>query len=262
MRSPKQIILAEHERSSMVSTWTEYLVLERQATSKNWKLFVGKYEVLAECLAFYDEDTNEFKLPKKINGQSVVGIEDGWVVGGPLQGWDHPEISFMKVDHNVIDYVKDYLTSPNEALAELDRVISKLGPQILIKAFDGEHGRLNLWLNASLPKLALTLRQAFTDPKKHLPIFTVTAPNSRKLLEAIRSAWLLALRRDVSQEEVRVISWLLKDLAPAMAKNIQPMFTKMLGERISKDGEIVIIGSEVSNLPRMLTDKTNGSTNK
>ena len=252
MRSPKQIVLAEQEHSSMVSTWTEYLVLERQPTQKNWKLFVGKYEALAECWAYYNEDLNKFKLPKKINGQSVVGIEDGWVVGGPLQAWEHPAINFVNVNDDVIGYVKDHCISPNEALAELDRTISKLGALTLIKAFNGEQGRFNLWLDASMPKPILTLRQAFTDPKKHSPIFTVTAPNSRKLLNAVRSAWLLALRRDVSQEEVRDISWLLKDLAPAMAKNMQSMFAKMLGERMTKEGEVVNIGSEVSDLPRVL----------
>jgi hypothetical protein len=236
----------------MASTWTEYLVLERQATHKNWKLFVGKYEVLAECWAYYKEDLNEFKLPKTINGVKVVGTEDEWVVGGPLQAWEHPAINFVNVGDDVLGYVKDHCISPNEALAELDRVISKLGPQTLIKAFNGEQGRFNLWLDSSMSKPTLTLRQAFTDPKKHSPIFTVTAPNSRKLLNAVRSAWLLALRRDVSQEEVRGISWLLKDLAPAMAKNMESMFNKMLGERMTKEGEVVNIGSEVSELPRVL----------
>jgi len=252
MRSPKQIVLAEQEHSSMASTWTEYLVLERQATQKGWKLFVGKYEALAGCGAYYDEDINEYKLPKTINGKKVAGIDDEWVVGGPLQAWEHPAINFENVDGDVIDYVKSHCISPNEALAELDRTISKLGALTLIKAFNGEQGRFNLWLDASMPKLTFILRQAFTDPKKHSPIFTVSAPNSRKLLNAIRSAWLLALRRDISQEEVRDISWLLKDFAPAMAKNMQSMFAKMLGERMTKDGEVVNIGSGVSNLPRVL----------
>lgn len=212
----------------MASTWTEYLVLERQEIHKNWKLFVGKYEVLAECWAYYNEDLNEFKLPKTINGVKVVGTEDEWVVGGPLQAWEHPAINFVNVDDDVIGYVKDHCISSNEALAELDRVISKLGSQTLIKAFNGEQGRFNLWLDTSMLKPTLTLRQAFAEPKKHSPIFTVTAPNSRKLLNAVRSASLLALRRDISQEEVRDISWLLKDLAPAMAKNMQSSSPKCL----------------------------------
>ena len=112
----------------------------------------------------------------------------------------------MTVDDDVIEYVKDHCISPNEALAELDRAISKFGALKLIKAFNVEHGRFNLWLNTTMSKSTLTLRQAFLSTEKQLPIFTVTAYNSRKLLNAIRSAWYLALRRDISPEEVREIS--------------------------------------------------------
>ena len=49
MGRAKQLIIAEQEESSMVSTWTEYLVLERRAKTKDWRLFVGKYEALAEA---------------------------------------------------------------------------------------------------------------------------------------------------------------------------------------------------------------------
>jgi hypothetical protein len=221
----------------MASTWTEYLVLERRAKTKDWRLFVGKYEVLAECWAYYDEDLNDFKLPKTINGEKVFGIDDEWVVGGPLQAWEHPEVSFTKVDADVITYIKEYCTFPNEALAELDRVINKLGNLTLIKAFDGTQGRFNLWLDTEAPKTNLSLRYAFTAPKKQPPIFSVSAANSRKFLSATRSAWYLALRRDMEIDEVRSLSRLLKDLQPALAKNMEPMFKKMLGERLTKGGE-------------------------
>jgi hypothetical protein len=103
-----------------------------------------------------------------------------------------------------------------------------------------------------MSKSTLTLRQAFLSTKKPPPIFTVTAHNSRKLLNAIRSAWYLTLRRDISPDEVREISWLLKEVAPAMAKNMESMFAKMLCERMTKDGEVVNFGSELSDLPRVL----------
>ena len=76
MRCAKQSIIAEQERSSMASTWTEYLVLERRANTRDWRLFVGKYEALAECWAYYDEDLNDFKLPKTINGEKVFEFSD------------------------------------------------------------------------------------------------------------------------------------------------------------------------------------------
>ncbi len=49
MGRAKQLIIAEREESNMVSSWTEYLVLERRAKTKDWRLFVGKYEALAEA---------------------------------------------------------------------------------------------------------------------------------------------------------------------------------------------------------------------
>ncbi len=236
----------------MVSTWTEYLVLERRAKTKDWRLFVGKYEALAECWAYSDEDLNDFKLPKTINGEKVFGIEDGWVVGGPLQAWGRPEVSFSKVDDDVITYVKGFFTFPNEALAELDRVINKLGNLNLIKAFDGAEGRFNLWLDTEAPKPTLSLRRAFTASKKQPPVFSVSATNSRKFLNAIRSAWYLALRRDIHLDEVHTVSGSLSGLHPALSKNMEPMFHKMLGERMTEGGEVVNVGGEESGLPRVL----------
>ncbi len=252
MGRAKQLIIAEQEESSMVSTWTEYLVLERRAKTKDWRLFVGKYEALAECWAYYDEDLNDFKLPKTINGEKVFGLEDEWVVGGPLQAWEHPEVSFAKVDDDVITYIKDYCTFPNEALAELDRVINKLGNLTLIKAFDGVDGRFNLWVDASLAQPILMLRRAFTSFKNHPPVFSISASNSRKFLNAMRSAWYLALRRDISPGEVRIASGLVMSAYPALAKNMDPMFRKMLGERMTKDGQVLNVGAGDSDLPRVL----------
>ena len=252
MARTMQSVISEQEKSSMASTWTEYLVLERRTKTKDWRLFVGRYEALAEAAAYYDEDTDRYRIPKTIDGKRVVGQDDEWLVGGPLQAWDHPEVSFSKVDNDVITYVKDHCTFPIEALAELDRVINKLGDLTLIKAFDGAEGRFNLWLDTEVQKPALTLRCAFTDPRKQPPVFTASAPNSRKFLNAIRSAWYLTLRRDIGLDEVNGISWSIKGLHPALAKNIVPMFEKMLGERVTEDGEVVNVGSDVSDLPRML----------
>ena len=252
MGRAKQLIIAEQEESSMVSTWTEYLVLERRAKTRDWRLFVGKYEALAECWAYYDEDLNDFKLPKTINGEKVFGIEDEWVVGGPLQAWEHPELSFTTVDADVITYIKDYCTFPNEALAELDRVINKLGNLTLIKAFDWAEGRFNLWLDTEAPKPTLSLRSAFTAPKKQLPVFSVSATNSRKFLSATRSAWYLSLRRDIHLDEVHTVSGSLSGLHPALAKNMESMFHKMLRERMTEGGEVVNVGGEESDLPRVL----------
>ena len=252
MRTPKHTIIATQEHSSMVSTWTEYLVLERHAKSKSWRLFVGKYEALAGCWDYHDENTGDFKLPKTISGKRVVDVEDEWVVGGPLQAWEHPEISFDAINEDVVAYVNEYWSNSNQALAELDRIVNKLGERTLIRAFDGEGRRFNLWLDVSSTKPILGLRRAFTAPKEQPLIFSANATNSRKFLNAIRSAWYLMLRRDVTEKEVFDISWQVRDQLPALAKNMKPMFKKMLGERLTKNGEVVNVGSDPSALPKVL----------
>lgn len=77
----------------------------------------------------------------------------------------------------------------HETLAELDRIINKLGDLTLIRAFEGGEGRFNLWLDATTKQPTLTLRQALAAPKKKPPIFSASAPNSREFLNAIRSVW-------------------------------------------------------------------------
>ena len=248
----EQIVIAKKEEASMASTWTEYLVLERHSKPKSWQLFVGKYEVLAECWDYQDEVTGDFKLPKTIKGIKVVGVEDSWVIGGQLQAWEHPKISFVEINEEVIVFINEYWTMPNDALAELDRIVNKLGDLTLIKAFEGGNGRFNLWMDTTNTKPKLTLRRAFASPKKHPSVFSVTVANSRKFLNAVRSAWYLMLRRDITEEEVGDINLVVRNHSPALAKNIESMFKKMQGERLTKDGEVLNVGSTVSDLPKVL----------
>ena len=80
-------IIASREQSSIVSTWTEYLCLEPISTVR-YRLFTGRYELLAELSAFYNEETEEYELPEEIDGKSVQGFDDEYVVGGELQYFD------------------------------------------------------------------------------------------------------------------------------------------------------------------------------
>jgi hypothetical protein len=67
----------------MVSSWTEYLCLER-ADEENYTLSVRGYEVLGELSDFYDEEIGDHRIPSAINGSEVVRCEDGYVLGGKL----------------------------------------------------------------------------------------------------------------------------------------------------------------------------------
>jgi hypothetical protein len=91
-------IIASREQSSMVSTWTEYLCLERDDAGA-FKLFTGQYEALAEREPFFNEETGDYDIPDEIDGQAVVGVDDDYVVGGELSCIDDEQVvSFRSPD--------------------------------------------------------------------------------------------------------------------------------------------------------------------
>jgi hypothetical protein len=79
------------EASSMVSTWNEYLRLDKNDDGTA-KLEICQYESLAE--AECDDDGNDLPLPTQIEGKDVIGVEDGYIVGGPLSCYDDRFIVF------------------------------------------------------------------------------------------------------------------------------------------------------------------------
>lgn len=81
--SDPQVVIDTREQSTMVSTWTEYLVLVKGNTKK-YRLFTGGYTYLAEIADFYDEETDDYDFPTEINGVVVVGQDDEFLVGGCL----------------------------------------------------------------------------------------------------------------------------------------------------------------------------------
>lgn len=73
-------ILASQESSTMASSWTEYLRLDKKANNSA-VLENCQYEVLGE--AEYDDEGN-LTLPPKVNPEDVVRVEDGYICGGVL----------------------------------------------------------------------------------------------------------------------------------------------------------------------------------
>ena len=99
-------ILMSNEFSTMMSTWSEYLCLER--TEDQVVLSSRGYEVLAELSQYAveteDGDT-EYKIPDFIDGQPVVGQEDEYIVGGELVLHDDgAEITLEARDYEAAKY--------------------------------------------------------------------------------------------------------------------------------------------------------------
>ena len=80
----------------MVSTWTEYLCIQN-GKEKQIRLFTGMYEGLDDALKYYDEDTEDYKLPRIIDGKNVVKVDDEVVVGGKLDFIDPKDM--VEFDH-------------------------------------------------------------------------------------------------------------------------------------------------------------------
>jgi hypothetical protein len=82
MDDGKELILMSREQSSMVSTWSEMLCLNKVSSSK-WSIGIYSYEILGsiyelipEEKRLYDED-GRIIAPDEVDGKAVFGLEDG-----------------------------------------------------------------------------------------------------------------------------------------------------------------------------------------
>jgi hypothetical protein len=95
-------ILQAIERSSMVSTWKEYLCLEIR--DGRALLSHRRYEALGEVSDFAveaAEGDEEYRIPDVIDGKRVEGTEDEFIVGGELMldpSDSEPELELNNAD--------------------------------------------------------------------------------------------------------------------------------------------------------------------
>ncbi len=92
------------QQSSMSSTWDEYLCIER-ISNKEFELSIRSYEVLGELFEFQDEEGN---LPDEIDGASVVGSWEEFIIGGNLipRSDEYGEVRFRDFENqDVFDWL-------------------------------------------------------------------------------------------------------------------------------------------------------------
>ena len=109
------LVINRSEQSSMASTWSEYLCLERKTWS-NFELSIRGYELLAERTEYEDED-GEVNLPDEIDGNVVMGTEDEYGIGGSLvhHSDDYGTVEFTNPDENdVSEWLKSVDRSDDE----------------------------------------------------------------------------------------------------------------------------------------------------
>jgi hypothetical protein len=122
------IILAERESSQFsISIWNEYLVLTTGA-NKSLMLFTGRFEALAEIGDYYNEETEDYDLPDEIDGKSIQGIEDEYVVGGEPQWLDESQtVEFDDPnDPRLIEWLKESEWAKKASLPLINSGIEKI----------------------------------------------------------------------------------------------------------------------------------------
>lgn len=100
-------ILEQKTESTMVSTWTEYLCLQMLADNM-FEISMRSYAIIGDLNSYYDEEADDYVIPDQIDGQKVVGVEDGYIVGGELtEVGDHMSpLEFANVeDEELIDWI-------------------------------------------------------------------------------------------------------------------------------------------------------------
>jgi hypothetical protein len=119
--------LSTRESSTMASTWNEYLRLTKNEDGTA-TLNICQYGVLGEyseyCSA--DEDEEQPPIPKEIDGQPVVGVKDGYIVGGPLLDLDGEELTYSSADlEDAIHWVEaEHFEVTPALIRELRRAIA------------------------------------------------------------------------------------------------------------------------------------------
>ena len=69
------------------------------ASQRQYRLVTGRYEALAELAFYYNEKTEEYEMPDAIDGKSVHGVDDDYVIGGELGCFEDEEVvEFDRVD--------------------------------------------------------------------------------------------------------------------------------------------------------------------
>jgi len=111
-------IIAVREGSGRTSVWNEYLCLNLNGPGKA-ALQVCRYEALAEYER-PEDDESEIPLPTEIDGKAVVGVEDGYVVGGELARYDDWELVYG------IDEIDDVVKQLKDRFAVDDGIVEQL----------------------------------------------------------------------------------------------------------------------------------------
>jgi antitoxin component YwqK of YwqJK toxin-antitoxin module len=120
------------KQSSIVSTWDEYLCVERVSQNtwnakKEFELSIRSYEVLGEIFEFQDEEGN-LNLPDEIEGAVVVGSSEEYIIGGNLipRSDEYGEVRFTDFQHKEVSDWLDLLNWNSNKIRKELKELSQL----------------------------------------------------------------------------------------------------------------------------------------
>jgi antitoxin component YwqK of YwqJK toxin-antitoxin module len=120
------------KQSSIVSTWDEYLCVERVSQNtwnakKEFELSIRSYEVLGEIFEFQDEEGN-LSLPDEIEGRFVVGSSEEHIIGGNLisRSDEYGEVRFTDFQQKEVSDWLDFLNWNSNKIRKELKKLSKL----------------------------------------------------------------------------------------------------------------------------------------
>lgn len=138
MKPGETIMLDQRQQSSMVSSWTEYLCLDREADG-SYALAVKGYEILGSISEYYNEETEQYEIPDEIDGESVIGQEDEYIVGGSLQSHSD-EIYPLEFAIPKKEEIEEWLSG----VANWDpSIVTKVLEMVTMSGADGESVNVN-----------------------------------------------------------------------------------------------------------------------
>ena len=121
-------VLRRRERTSMVSAWDELLCVGF-GVAKPYRLYLGNHVVLGECAEYYDEEADDYLIPKDIGGRAVRGVKDGYILGFDVEdiSQDSEEECEFEDPCECESWLAEQVWLDNQLLEDLEGAISALG---------------------------------------------------------------------------------------------------------------------------------------
>lgn len=121
------LVLDQRDGNELIPCWQDFLCIER-LTDIQYELSIRIYEVLG-CTESYLDKNGILCLPEIINGKTVIGVEDEFIVGGTLIRVEN-EISSFKFTYLNLEGAEQWLKrnkwDKSEIIGSISSIVKKI----------------------------------------------------------------------------------------------------------------------------------------